>query len=237
MVLQLIFQDLSAILWEKIGIIRGIYDFCQNFTEIKSFYLHNVTINFLRVECYLLEKILRIATTRLLSQLVLTIQNIPLINKKKSNKFLFTTQNIDMTDNHLSYSQTKYIFRISQFYNSVLPILILLSQVFQVGSRFLQPCLQQKLSTLKKCLLQSKQFGLNSSLLSLVKILVLRMTLNYILVIMVHLLNLSNPDLSRSSRTYLGNVTLFEKSLRGNVKFCKAHTIVNMACLSTKPHP
>ena len=46
--------------------IRGTYDFYQNLTEIKPFYLSYVTvINFSRVECYFVEKILRIATTRL----------------------------------------------------------------------------------------------------------------------------------------------------------------------------
>ena len=53
---------------------RGIYDFYQNLTKIKRFYLQNVTVvNFSRVECYFVEKILRIDTTRLLPKLVFTI--------------------------------------------------------------------------------------------------------------------------------------------------------------------
>ena len=55
-------------------------------TETKRFYLNNITVvNFSRVECYIVEKILRIVTTRLLPKLVLTIQNIPNNNNNNNN--------------------------------------------------------------------------------------------------------------------------------------------------------
>ena len=39
------------------GFIWGIYDFYQNLTEIKHFYLNNVNVvNLPRVECYFMEK-------------------------------------------------------------------------------------------------------------------------------------------------------------------------------------